>query len=203
MPGPDGPPVPGRPASCEAAAPALLDRCPLGMLLLSVLGEVVRANAVAWSAIAAGSDGLALDGGLVSPADPARAGAWRDALVRAAGGATTMVRPTVGPAVVLSPWEADGGATLVLCTLPLHPSAAGPTLRAYGRLHRLTESELDVLARLAAGQAPKAIARRRGATEDTVRSQLKSVLAKTGRHGLRELVADVLRSAPAPAPRLE
>jgi DNA-binding NarL/FixJ family response regulator len=57
-----------------------------------------------------------------------------------------------------------------------------------------------VLRALARGASPKAIARLRGSTEGTVRSQIKTMLAKTGRHGTRELVADALRSAPLPPP---
>lgn len=48
------------------------------------------------------------------------------------------------------------------------------------------------------GSSLKAIAAERGSTEGTVRSQVKSVLAKTGRRGLRSVIVDVLRSAPIP-----
>ena len=55
----------------------------------------------------------------------------------------------------------------------------------YARMHGLTGSEAQVLARLAAGDSVKRVAARRGSSEVTVRSQVKTILAKTGRHSIR------------------
>ena len=52
-------------------------------------------------------------------------------------------------------------------------------------MHGLTGSEAQVLARLAAGDSVKRVAARRGSSEVTVRSQVKTTLAKTGRHSIR------------------
>jgi DNA-binding NarL/FixJ family response regulator len=52
-------------------------------------------------------------------------------------------------------------------------------------MHGLTGSEAQVLARLAAGDSVKRVAARRGSSEATVRSQVKTILAKTGRHSIR------------------
>jgi DNA-binding NarL/FixJ family response regulator len=67
---------------------------------------------------------------------------------------------------------------------------------AYARMHGLTASEAQVRAGLGAGESVKRIATRRGSSEATVRSQVKTTLAKTGRHSIREAVTDLLRCPP-------
>jgi DNA-binding CsgD family transcriptional regulator len=53
----------------------------------------------------------------------------------------------------------------------------------------LTKAELEVLGSLLRGQTAKEIARSRGASLNTVRSQITSILGKTGRHTQKELIA--------------
>lgn len=53
----------------------------------------------------------------------------------------------------------------------------------------LTKAELEVLASLLRGQTAKVIARTRGASLNTVRSQITAILGKTGRHTQKELIA--------------
>jgi len=54
---------------------------------------------------------------------------------------------------------------------------------------RLTNAELDVLAGLLQGLPAKAIANHRGASVNTVRSQIMSILEKTGHSSQKELIA--------------
>lgn len=59
----------------------------------------------------------------------------------------------------------------------------------------LTKAELEVLASLLLGQTAKVIARTRGASVNTVRSQITAILAKTGHHTQKELIASFSTSA--------
>lgn len=59
----------------------------------------------------------------------------------------------------------------------------------------LTPAELDVLGAVLQGLAAKAIANRRGASVNTVRSQIMSILDKTGHNSQRELIASFGASA--------
>jgi len=63
------------------------------------------------------------------------------------------------------------------------------------RLFGLTEAEARVGAGLALGKDVQAMADEAGTTVNTVRTQLKSVMAKTGTRRQAELVATVLRSS--------
>jgi DNA-binding CsgD family transcriptional regulator len=60
---------------------------------------------------------------------------------------------------------------------------------------RLTPAELDVLAGLLQGLSAKAIASMRGASVNTVRSQIMAILDKTGHNSQRELIASFGASA--------
>jgi DNA-binding CsgD family transcriptional regulator len=53
----------------------------------------------------------------------------------------------------------------------------------------LTRAELEVLASLMLGQTAKVIASTRGASVHTVRSQIAAILAKTGHHSQKKLIA--------------
>lgn len=66
-------------------------------------------------------------------------------------------------------------------------AAAQPTI--VPACQPLTKAELEVLASLLRGQTAKVIARTRGASLNTVRSQITAILAKTGRHTQKELIA--------------
>ncbi len=65
------------------------------------------------------------------------------------------------------------------------PRGLTETLR---RLYRLTAAEARLVAALARGDAPKAAAKRFHVTENTNRTLLKSVLAKTGVRRRADLV---------------
>lgn len=64
---------------------------------------------------------------------------------------------------------------------------------------RLTPAEAEILSAMLQGLPAKAIAIRRGASFNTVRSQIVAILDKTGHHSQRELIAS-MKTASAPAP---
>lgn len=188
--------APFTPAS-DADPYPLLDGLPDGLLLLGTDGGIDWANAAAREALDHGGFGLATDGLRARPADPALLRDWLDALAAAADGQPALATLEIVPrrvAAALSPWTPVEGVVRVLCTLPPCPFRSSASVRAYGRFHRLTEAETDVVHALVTGAVVKDIARRRGTSEMTVRSQLKTILSKTALHSARELVVDVLRA---------
>jgi DNA-binding CsgD family transcriptional regulator len=67
---------------------------------------------------------------------------------------------------------------------------------------RLTHAELQVLAGLLKGLPAKAIAGKRNASVNTVRSQIMAILEKTGFRSQKELIASFGNSSFSPLPRL-
>lgn len=119
------------------------------------------------------ADGL-LQGALSNIADDAQVRSLP--MVSAEGGmpAVLHVVPMRGAARDLFMHAA---AILVLMKSSTAPTAATPLLQA---LFDLSPAEADVAALIAAGTTPSEIAMRSGRSVNTVRNQLKSVLAKTG-----------------------
>ena len=67
---------------------------------------------------------------------------------------------------------------------PLHPALLA-------KKARLTPAEDEILSAMLQGLPAKAIAVRRGASFNTVRSQIVAILDKTGHHSQRELIASI------------
>jgi DNA-binding NarL/FixJ family response regulator len=174
-------------------AGALLDGLAHGIVLVDVEARAGFANAEARRQLRAGTAGLRIEDGVLRTVDARHEPAWREALRAAGMGRPSALRGlSAGDAGALS--LAPGlHAGTVVCAMP--PDGLR-SVQAYARLHRLTAAEADVLLGLVRGEAPKSVARRRRTAEGTVRSQVKSLLGKTGRGAIRELVADVLRCPP-------
>nr|WP_236598988.1 helix-turn-helix transcriptional regulator [Ramlibacter monticola] len=66
---------------------------------------------------------------------------------------------------------------------------AGTRTRSMSAFGPLTKAELEVLASLLLGQTAKVIASTRGASVNTVRSQIATILEKTGHHSQKKLIA--------------
>ncbi len=193
-----GPPAEPRPAAYTVDVAALLDLTATGVLVVDGHARLLYSNAAAARSLVRGDAGLSAAGGSVMPTAPHAQARWRQALRHAEAGQTLALRldgPDAAACVSLGP--APGGPG-VLCALPAMPERVASTLRAYAVAYGLTRAEAEVLQALVAGGAVKAIARRRGASESTVRTQVRSMLAKTGHAGLRALAIDALRSAPLP-----
>ncbi|MCZ8339457.1 MAG: LuxR C-terminal-related transcriptional regulator [Burkholderiaceae bacterium] len=194
------------PARDDRAAPAdllhpLVDALDFGVLVLAPCGRVHWANRPARDALAAG-DALRVEDGRLALHGPRQQRELMRALADAAAGASRMLClgggvPTTK--LALSRWCTDaGGTTLMLGTLQTGERTDWPALDAYARERRLTAGEADVLQMLVLGDRPPQIAARRGSSEGTVRSQIKTLLEKTGTHSMRELVVEVLHLPPMP-----
>jgi DNA-binding CsgD family transcriptional regulator len=171
---------------------AVLDLWPWPLLVLAPDGTPVLANAAARRALQQPRGGLRVEGAQVVPVADDAVPRWRHALRAAAAGESVLVRPIAS----LSCAPAAHGEGRVVCVLEGGDALVASRAAAYARMHGLTASESQVLARLAAGESVKRIASSRGSSEATVRSQVKTILAKTGRHSIREAVTDLLRCPP-------
>jgi DNA-binding CsgD family transcriptional regulator len=186
---------PGRPTPGPSRSD-LLDGLPCGVAVVCLTGRLLALNAAAREAIVSGRHGLWLDGDVVQTDALGAAESWRRALCDAVGGRPRLIRLGDVLPVGLSSWPGEVGRSVAACTFAATQGRLETLARAYGALHGLTEGETAVLHGLIGGLAPKRIASLRGSTELTVRSQIKAVLAKTGCHGLRDLVGAVLKQPP-------
>lgn len=101
-----------------------------------------------------------------------------------------VVVADIGPVPCEGPsFGAGAAAILVIRRSPSHESLATTIGMAFG----LTEAEANIAAQLAQGSDVQAIAGHRHASVQTVRSQLKTILSKTGARSQAQLVALVLR----------
>lgn len=185
--------------------PALLHRLvealDFGVMLLETDGRVRFANRYARLALGAG-DVLGLTDDRITLHGPQQQRAFLRALAEVADDRPRMLclgGGVPGTKLALARWhrEADG-STVLLATLQTGERQQWPALRAYARERRLTEGEADVMQQLVLGDRPPQIAARRGSSEGTVRSQIKSLLEKTGTHSMRELVVEALHLPPMP-----
>jgi DNA-binding CsgD family transcriptional regulator len=189
-----------RPGPCAFDPSALLDVAAPGLLVLDDGARLLFANRAGLRSLAASDAGLAVEDGIVATVSATGRASWRAGLREAAAGRSLALRldgPQGGACVSLGPAPGRQG---VVCVLPAARDRVASTVHAYARAHGLTRAETEVLEALATGGSAKTIARGRGASESTVRTQVRSILAKTGHAGLRALTIDVLRSAPAPLP---
>ncbi len=91
------------------------------------------------------------------------------------------------PLVVLltSTPQAAAGAITLRCAEIVWPDSLGPLLAT---AFDLTTAECDITQALVAGQNAATIAEHRGTSRETVRTQIREVLAKTGTHSQLELI---------------
>ncbi|MCX7227620.1 MAG: helix-turn-helix transcriptional regulator [Burkholderiales bacterium] len=179
----------------------LVDALDFGVMLLETDGRVRYANRPARVALGA-NDVLGLTEDRLTLHGPQQQRAFLRALAEVADDRPRMLclgGGVPGTKLALVRWrrEADGSAVL-LATLQTGERQHWPALRAYARERRLTEGETDVMQQLVLGDRPPQIAARRGSSEGTVRSQIKSLLEKTGTHSMRELVVEALHLPPMP-----
>jgi DNA-binding CsgD family transcriptional regulator len=179
----------------------LVDALDFGVMLLETDGRVRYANRPARVALGAG-DVLGLTEDRLTLHGPQQQRAFLRALAEVADDRPRMLclgGGVPGTKLALVRWrrEADG-STVLLATLQTGERQQWPALRAYARERRLTEGETDVMQQLVLGDRPPQIAARRGSSEGTVRSQIKSLLEKTGTHSMRELVVEALHLPPMP-----
>ena len=138
--------------------------------------------------------------------DPVLQDAWRRALQE--GHATATSQSVLATSASGNPWKLH--IVPFPCTTdsapdaPLRPllfvgferlGAASVHARTLPSARPLTKAELEVLASLLLGHTAKVIARARGASVNTVRSQITSILSKTEHRTQKELIASFSTSA--------
>jgi DNA-binding CsgD family transcriptional regulator len=188
--------------SRSAGLEAALNMLPTGLVFLSARGEIVLMNRSA-TALAAERDGL------LATRDGLRAERQAESLllektIRQAAstsngnslsaGGTVLVSRREGPPlqILVSPirnssmGESESVAAVAFISDPLRRQRpAQETLRG---LYRLTPAECRVALLLGDGHAPRKIANMIGVTDNTVRSQIKSIFSKTGVKRQGELI---------------
>jgi DNA-binding CsgD family transcriptional regulator len=178
------------PSRSAAALADLIDEPLLG---LGQDGALLAANRAAWRLLDRG-DTLALVDGRPMPADAVLRGRWPAALAEAARGRRALLwaRGEFARPIVLQP-----GAPSTPVVLRVGRDAFGRLrmVGAYAQSIGLTAQETRVLEAIVDGDAPSAIAARHRVSIATVRTQVRSVIAKAGVRGMRELVVAVVRLA--------
>jgi DNA-binding CsgD family transcriptional regulator len=179
----------------EAISGVALARFAPAMAYLRRDGTLVRANHAA-EVLFAARDGLMLAGGRLIATGPRDNDLLQRALV--AGGAEPLRidrpsgrMPYVAVAVLLpiDPLDPPDARPPHVALLVYDPDARSELeLGVLARLYRLTPSELRVVEALVAHGSAKAICRNTSMNRNTVRSQLNSVLKKTGTNAQAELV---------------
>lgn len=173
----------------------LLDTLDHALILLDGVDRPIRLNRMAIELIDAGRAPV-LIGPIVEPYRATDRARWAEALNTArqgAGGLLVMSAPASDVMVAFTPLGASGAVMVSFERLPLCEAVAG---HAYRRAIGLTDAESRVLDGLLRSLSPKRIAQRHGVAESTVRTQIRSVLAKAGCRGVRELVLQVSQLPP-------
>lgn len=195
---------------------AALDAVGPPVAILDAQGRVLGVNALA-EALLRAEDGVQVLQGKLSVTLPAAAAAFTDALQKAVRLCEPLLRPEARavPGVVEVLREKAEALRLILMPLRdnhalratgesrarvlvvLQEAHSAPRLDPglIGQLHQLTPTEALLAVALAQGRTVAEFAGSRGTSEHTVRTQLKSLLEKTGTQRQTDLVAVVLRSA--------
>jgi DNA-binding CsgD family transcriptional regulator/PAS domain-containing protein len=204
----------------RAALAAVLDRLPIGVVLLDARQRAVMVNRSA-QRIAGLDEGLRIDGTGLHARDPKQQALLRKLIAHAIESGS---EGGIGERSFLSLPRASGRRPLVLmATSLLDPGIAGarcdvaacvfvsdPNARevcgteVLELLYNLTGAEAELVALLAEGRSLEEIADARRVTMNTVRSQLKQVFSKTAtsRQGeLLQLVLTGVATLQDPAPK--
>ena len=196
----------------QGVSEGILEHLGGAAFLVEVDGRLVWSNRRGSELLAQG-DVLGLEGGHIVAVDQEARPALRDAIARATaasgrrGSLLRLGAEGSGGRRGMSVWPvptsrgAGGGRFAFLLCRPLEAQRriAPEVLRAF---FGLTSAEAEVAVALTRGEDVRGIARARGVSGETVRGQVKAVLAKTGCTRQAELV-QLLLSGPAgwPDPR--
>jgi DNA-binding CsgD family transcriptional regulator len=194
-------------AAAGASAVEMLRALPVPCLFTDQAGRCIERNQAFDQALEALSVRVAV--GRVRFADTDLQSTWEAALADTHATAvehTFMAGPAGGQQwqVHLIPlhWRLLGSDALdskmILVMFEAKAGQAQPALGAFTSSARLTQAELEVATSLLHGLSAKVIARERGASVNTVRSQIMAILDKTGFKSQRELIAAVGTSTLGP-----
>jgi len=190
------------------AVTGALERLPLAVIFLDRRCRVIEMNQSARRIVEAG-DGLKLERGVLVALDIRAEVQLQQMIFGAAaldtgrllqhGGALSLPRPEgrrplsamVAPTGVTGIFPASRSARVVVLIEEPSRRAAEP-LEAFAKGHKLSPAEAGLAARLVSGMSLRQAAETLGISENTVRSHLKRVFAKTGVRRQAELVRRVL-----------
>jgi len=182
-----------------------IDALALSMLIVDGKGTILHLNAGATQLLNNKVSGLTGNTGRLSATDPLNKNRLA-ALICAATGYPAMGgamflngqqtrQVFITPLPAASPFAKDWQTPLAL-VLVIEAGNTVSTLQLMGKLYDLTPAELRVASALLAGNSPEEYAQQAGVTQNTVRSQLKSLFRKTGTSRQSELVALLSRAPP-------
>jgi DNA-binding CsgD family transcriptional regulator len=172
----------------------LMDEWAHGVLVATPEGRLVHANAAARRELAR-AQALEMRHHHLHATDTASCVKLQDALTRAAAGKRSLValRSAQGATLTLAvlPLKSGGRATQIALVFSRASVCESLMLCFFARSHGLTPAEEQVLGILCQGcSAPEAAVQLRVAVS-TVRSHVRSLCAKTGAAGVRDLVSRV------------
>ncbi len=192
----------------------VLDDLPVGIVIAERSGRILHRNALA-AEIAGDHDGLTFFGAQMTADDPATSARIRASIAEAIdhalagtalpGKAVPVARPSGKPAlsVLIAPlWNQalryklsvlDRPLAVLFVTDPERRAETPPEVLQ--KLFGLTPAEARVLDHVVSGLTLKDIAALTGRSDETVRSQLKSIFQKTATSRQADLVRLVLSSA--------
>lgn len=185
--------------SAESVGTRLMSHLPVPCLLTDQRGRCIEGNDGFTRSI--GKLALRLVTGRVRFSHPERQRQWEHALLETEATALArsieMTGATGSPVTVhLIPWRSViGGPDAADKRLILAVFAQAPVLEApphpgaVAGMAGLTRAEFEVMAALLQGLPAKTIAARRSAAVNTVRSQISTILQKTGHSSQKELIA--------------
>lgn len=183
----------------------LLDELAHGVLVTTVEGRLLHANHAARHELAR-HRALFTRGDVLHASAPACARMLADALLRAGQGKRGLLELAApeGPALMLAVLplqaEASGSAPRVALLFARASVCESLMLCFFARTHGLTATEEHVLGILCQGFSAPQIARQLDVAVSTVRSHVRSLCAKTGCSGVRELVSRVAVLPPVAPP---
>lgn len=191
------------PLPTAASVAQLAKLFPTACLLTDEAGRCMERNE-AFDRVLAQLSGT-LRAGRISFDDPFLQDSWQQALLEGRATATAQSLLATGRngsrwKMHLMPFACVGSLaerTPRHLTFALFEKVAAPSMQSLSvpSSRPLTKAELEVLASLMLGQTAKVIARTRGASVNTVRSQITAILGKTGHRTQKELIASFGSSA--------
>jgi DNA-binding CsgD family transcriptional regulator len=177
---------------------ALLRRFPVACLLTDAVGRCIDQND-AFDKILPEVQ-MEITSGRVRFDDPYLQSSWQSALFETAE--TAVHHSILASAPQGKQWKAHlvpihclagdpelQSTHLILVVFEEQGASRAPLPESFASVGKLTPAEIEVLSGLLQGYTAKVIAKARGASVNTVRSQIMAILGKTGHRSQKELIA--------------